>query len=217
MTTRTDAVRNEGEPYKLSKISCNVNKLPLPSEKRSGDSHEGHAKENNEAKFPQGDQPSMGNNNPRGQISKAFEEDNKSELHTPTGIEAPNMEVPTYGIESEQGSNAPKSSKEEGGNTTSKPSLGKGKAVLAICFPDEPGEKGKPKAKANTRNIEHDTNVDNVKIGKSITYDNTNVFPPGMAVTEEGNRLAEIHATEAVSDDSNANLFLLRVRHHSSR
>ena len=28
-----------------------------------------------------------------------------------------------------------------------------------------------------------------------------------MAVTEEGNRLAEIHATEAVSDDSNANLF----------
>ena len=43
-----------------------------------------------------------------------------------------------------------------------------------------------------------------------------------MAVTEEGNRLAEIHATEAVSDDSNANLFfffffLLRVWHHSSR
>ena len=66
--TQTDAVRNEGEPYKLSNISCNVNKLPLPSEKRSGDSHEGHAKENNEAKFPQGDQPSMGNNNPRGQI-----------------------------------------------------------------------------------------------------------------------------------------------------
>ena len=153
VTTQTDAVRNEGEPYKLSNISCNVNKLPLPSEKRSGDSHEGHAKENNEAKFSQGDQPSMGNNNPRGQISKAFEEDNKSELHTPTGIEAPNMEVPTYGIESEQGSNAPKSSKEEGGNTTSKPSLGKGKGVLAICFPDEPGEKGKPKAEANTRNM----------------------------------------------------------------
>ena len=28
-----------------------------------------------------------------------------------------------------------------------------------------------------------------------------------MAVTEEGKRLAEIQATEAVSDDSNANLF----------
>ena len=78
--TQTDAVRNEGEPYKLSNISCNVNKLPLPSENRSGDSHEGHTKENNEAEFPQGDQPSMGNNNPRGQISKAFEEDNTTGL-----------------------------------------------------------------------------------------------------------------------------------------
>lgn len=73
MTTQKDAVSNEGEPYKPPNISCNVNKLPLPSGKRSGDSPEGHTKENNEAKFPQGDQPSMGNNNPRGQISKAFE------------------------------------------------------------------------------------------------------------------------------------------------
>ena len=170
VTTQTDAVRNEGEPYKLSNISCNVNKLPLPSENRSGDSHEGHTKENNEAEFPQGDQPSMGNNNPRGQISKAFEEDNKSELHTPMGIEASNMEVPTYGTESEQGSNAPKSSKEEGGNTTSKPYFGREEGVFAIRFPDEPGEKLKPKAEANTRNIEHDTNVDNVKIGRRDQY-----------------------------------------------
>ena len=74
--------------------------------------------------------------------------------------------------------------------------MGRGKGHLAIRFPDKPGEKGKPKVEADTRNIEHDTNVGN---------DNTNAFSSGMAVTEEGKRLADVHLTEAVSEDSNAN------------
>ena len=196
VTTQTNAVRNEVEPHSPSNISSNVNKPPLPSEKRSEDSQEGHAKENNEAKFPQGDHPSKGNNHPSGQISKAFEEDNKSELLTPSGIEAPNKETPTHDVDSEQGSKTPEISKEESANTTSKLSMGRGKGHLAIRFPDKPGKKGEPKAEADTRNIEHDTNVGN---------DNTNAFSSGMAVTEEGKRLAEVHPTKAVSEDSNAN------------
>ena len=196
VTTQTNAVRNEVEPQSPSNISSNVNKPPLPSEKRSEDSQEGHAKENNEAKFPQGDHPSKGNNHPSGQISKAFEEDNKSELLTPSGIEAPNKETPTHDVDSEQGSKTPEISKEESANTTSKLSMGRGKGHLAIRFPDKPGKKGEPKAEADTRNIEHDTNVGN---------DNTNAFSSGMAVTEEGKRLAEVHPTKAVSEDSNAN------------
>ena len=196
VTTQTNAVRNEVEPQSPSNISSNVNKPPLPSEKRSEDSQEGHAKENNEAKFPQGDHPSKGNNHPSGQISKAFEEDNKSELLTPSGIEAPNKETPTHDVDSEQGSKTPEISKEESANTTSKLSMGRGKGHLAIRFPDKPGKKGEPKAEANTWNIEHDTNVGN---------DNTNAFSSGMAVTEEGKRLAEVHPTKAVSEDSNAN------------
>ena len=196
MTTQTNAVRNEVEPQSPSNISSNVNKPPLPSEKRSEDSQEGHAKENNEAKFPQGDHPSKGNNHPSGQISKAFEEDNKSELLTPSGIEAPNKETPTHDVDSEQGSKTPEIPKEESANTTSKLSMGRGKGHRAIRFPDKPGKKGEPKAEADTRNIEHDTNV-----GK----DNTNAFSSGMAVTEKGKRLAEVHPTKAVSEDSNAN------------
>ena len=193
VTTQTNAVRNEVEPQSPSNISSNVNKPPLPSEKRSEDSQEGHAKENNEAKFPQGDHPSKGNNHPSGQISKAFEEDNKSELLTPSGIEAPNKEID---VDSEQGSKTPEISKEESANTTSKLSMGRGKGHRAIRFPDKPGKKGEPKAEADTRNIEHDTNVGN---------DNTNAFSSGMAVTEKGKRLAEVHPTKAVSEDSNAN------------
>ena len=196
VTTQTNAVRNEVEPYKLSNISSNVNKPPLPSEKRSEDSQEGHAKENNEAKFPQRDHPSKGNNHPSGQISKAFEEDNKSELLTSLGIEAPNKETPTYDVDSEQGSKTPEISKKESANNTSKPSMGRGKGHHAIRFLDKPGKKEKPMAEANTWNIEHDTNVGN---------DNTNAFSSGMAVTEEGKRLAEVHPTKAVSEDSNAN------------
>ena len=196
VTTQTNAESNEVEPHSPSNISSNVNKPPLPSEKRSEDSQEGHAKENNEAKFPQGDHPSKGNNHPSGQISKAFEEDNKSELLTPSGIEAPNKETPTHDVDSEQGSKTPEISKEESANTTSKLSMGRGKGHLAIRFPDKPGKKGEPKAEADTRNIEHDTNVGN---------DNTNAFSSGMAVTEEGKRLAEVHPTKAVSEDSNAN------------
>ena len=195
MTTQTNAVRNEVEPQSPSNISSNVNKPPLPSEKRSEDSQEGHAKENNEAKFPQGDHPSKGNNHPSGQISKAFEEDNKSELLTPSSIEAPNKETPTHDVDSEQGSKTPEISKEESANTTSKLSMGRGKGHRAIRFPDKPGKKGEPKAEADTRNIEHDTNVGN---------DSTNAFSSGMAVTEEGKRLAEA-VSEAVSEDSNAN------------
>ena len=196
VTTQTNTVSNEGEPQSPSNISSNVNKPPLPSEKRSEDSHEGHAKENNEAKFPQGDQPSKGNSHPSGQISKAFEEDNKSELLTSLGIEAPNKETPTYDVDSEQGSKTPEISKKESANNTSKPSMGRGKGHHAIRFPDKPGKKEKPMAEANTWNIEHDTNVGN---------DNTNAFSFGMAVTEEGKRLADVHLTEAVSEDSNAN------------
>ena len=196
VTTQTNAVRNEVEPHSPSNISSNVNKPPLPSEKRSEDSQEGHAKENNEAKFPQGDHPSKGNNHPSGQISKAFEEDNKSQLLTPSGIEAPNKETPTHDVDSEQGSKTPEISQEESANTTSKLSMGRGKGHLAIRFPDKPGKKGELKAEADTRNIEHDTNVGN---------DNTNAFSSGMAVTEEGKRLADVHLTEAVSEDSNAN------------
>ena len=195
VTTQTNAVRNEVEPHTPSNISSNVNKPPLPSEKRSEDSQEGHAKENNEAKFPQGDHPSKGNNHPSGQISKAFEEDNKSQLLTPSGIEAPNKETPTHDVDSEQGSKTPEISQEESANTTSKLSMGRGKGHLAIRFPDKPGKKGELKVEADTRNIEHDTNVGN---------DSTNAFPPGMAVTEEGKRLAEA-VSEAVSKDSNAN------------
>ena len=196
VTTQTNAVRNEVEPQSPSNISSNVNKPPFPSEKRSEDSQEDHAKENNEAKFPQGDNPSKGNNHPSGQISQAFEEDNKSELLTPSGIEALNKETPTHDVDSEQGSKTPEISKEESANTTSKLSMGRGKGHLVIRFPDKPGKKGEPKAEADTRNIEHDTNVGN---------DNTNAFSSGMAVTEEGKRLAEVHPTKAVSEDSNAN------------
>ena len=196
VTCQTNIVSNEGEPQSPSNISFNVNKPPLPSEKRSEDSHEGHAKENNGAKFPQGDQPSWRNNHLSGQISKAFEQDNKSELHTPTDIEALNIDIPTHGVDSEQGSKTPEISKEESANNTSKPAMGRGKGHLAIRFPDKPGEKGKPMAEADTRNIEHDTNVGN---------DSTNAFSSGMAVTEEGKCLAEVHLTEAVSEDSNAN------------
>ena len=196
VTTQTNAVRNEVEPHSPSNISSNVNKPPLPSEKRSEDSQEGHAKEYNEAKFPEGDHPSKGNNHPSGQISKALEEDNKSQLLTPSGIEAPNKETPTHDVDSEQGSKTPEISKEESANTTSKLSMGRGKGHLAIRFPDKPGKKGELKAEADTRNIEHDTNVGN---------DNTNAFSSGMAVTEEGKRLAEVHPTKAVREDSNAN------------
>ena len=196
VTTQTNAVRNEGEPHSPSNISSNVNKPPFPSEKRSEDSQEGHAKENNEAKFPQGDHPSKGNNHPSGQISKASGEDNKSELLTPSGIEAPNKETLTHDVDSEQGSKTPEISKDESANTTSKLSMGRGKGHLAIRFPDKPGKKGESKAEADIRNIEHDTNVGN---------DSTNAFSSGMAVTEEGKRLAEVHPTKAVSEDSNAN------------
>ena len=120
VTTQTNAESNEVEPHSPSNISSNVNKPPLPSEKRSEDSQE----------------------------------------------------------------------------FASKPSMGRGKGHHAIRFPDKPGKKEKPMAEANTWNIEPDTNVGN---------DNTNAFSSGMAVTEEGKRLADVHLTEAVSEDSNAN------------
>ncbi|PFX14660.1 uncharacterized protein LOC111344502 [Stylophora pistillata] len=201
-TTPANAVRNEGEPHSSSNISFNVNKLSLLSGKGSEVSHEGHSKETDQAKSPQGDQPSMSSNDPPGQISKSIEEDSKSKLHTPRGIETPNMEIPTRGVDSEQGSNASESSKEIRGTTTSKQSNGR---VLAICFPGKPSEEGEPKAEAGTRNNAYDINVDNVKIVRDVTYDNTNVSSPGLAVTEEGKRFAEKHSSEAVSDDSTIN------------
>lgn len=188
VTTKTSAQRTERKPHSSSHISSNVNKLPLSSEKRSEDSHEGHFNENYVARSPQGDQPSTGSNNPLDQIWKSFESS------------AGDNKIP-----------APKSSRETNRTTKSKPSIGRGRAILSIRFPAIPSEEGEPKAEADTRmNIEHDTNVGNVKIGKGITCDNTNVFPPGLVVTEEGKRLAKKHSTDAVSDDSYTNQSIRR-------